>query len=60
MSEPIFLRKKLNLIQDELDSRQICVRFEIDGNNVSIEAEEYSDRLLAKTELRRAGIPFVE
>lgn len=50
------VQQKLNLLRDELDSRQIVVRFEVSKSGaVIVHADYYADFLIAKAELRRLG-----
>lgn len=54
------LRSLLNEIQAELDSRQIVVAFKTTPEGVVIEAEDYASKLIARHELNRWGIPYIE
>lgn len=50
------LRRQLNEIRDDLDSRQIVVDFKITEQGVKIEARDYASLLIARHELNRHGV----
>lgn len=50
------LKTQLAIIRDDLDSRQIIVRFLVTSHGVSVIAEDLASLLIAKAELRKRGI----
>jgi hypothetical protein len=50
------LRSTLAQIQDDLDSRQIVVQFRVTNSGVAVVAQDYPSLLIARAELRRAGV----
>lgn len=54
------IKSVLSMISDDLDSRQIFVRFLVTKVGVSVIAHDAASTLIAKSELRKRGIAVDE
>lgn len=50
----------LQILQDELDSQQIAAKLVMTPKGVHIEADDYTSRLIARSELRKRGFDLFE